>query len=365
MQRRDDLFAVIMAGGRGERFWPQSRASRPKQLLRLIGNLTLIEQTVARLRLLIKKENMIIITNEDYVAPMKSLLDDIPPENIIGEPQGRDTAPCIALAAAVVASKTENPDATMVVLPADHVINDHESLVNVISDCADVAAEGKIVTIGVNPAFPSTGYGYIKCGKPYPTSGSTRFFMGEGFQEKPNLATAKTFIKEGCYKWNSGMFVWTLSTIMEAFRQHAPALAKGAEMIRDSIPKGAFERKLKIQYKLFEKISIDYAVMEKVDNVIVAECTFDWDDVGSWTALRNQISPSENNNVVQGTHKGLDSENCIIVGDSNHLIATIDVDDLIIVHTDDATLVCKSESAQRVKEIVHLISEDPALKGFL
>ena len=363
--QKNDIFAVIMAGGKGERFWPQSRSSKPKQLLRLIGNLTLIEQTVDRLTPLVNYENIIVITNEDYVAPMRSLLEDIPQENIIGEPLGRDTAPCVALAAAVVASKTDNPNAIMVVVPADHVINDNKALIEVISDCADIATSGKIVTIGVNPSFASTGYGYIKCGSQLSTDTETKFYESEGFREKPNVQQAEEFIAAECYKWNSGMFVWTVSTIMNAFRQHAPALAKGADVLKDAILKGAFERKLKLQYELFEKISIDYAVMEKVDNVVVAECTFDWDDVGSWTALRNQVRASSNNNVVQGTHIGLDTKDSIIVGSGNHLIATIDVDDLIIVHTDDATLVCRSKSAQRVKEIVHLIDKKPGLRGYL
>ena len=363
--KENDTFAIIMAGGKGERFWPQSRTSKPKQLLNLIGKLTLIEQTVERLTPLVKNENIIVITNEDYVAPMCSLLRNIPKENIIGEPQGKDTAPCISLAAAVVSSKTDNPDAVMVVLPADHVINNHKALLDVIKDCAVVAKSGKIVTIGVNPTFPSTGYGYIKCGPKIPLETETNFYKSEGFREKPTADKAEEFLSEGCYKWNSGMFVWTLSTIMDAFSQHAPALAKGAEVLKDSITKGAFERKLNFQYELFDKISIDYAVMEKVDNLVVAECTFDWDDVGSWTALRNQIRPSANNNVVQGNHVGLDTKNCIIVGDSSHLIATIDIDDLIIVHTEDATLICKSKSAQRVKEIVHLIDEHPNLKDYL
>ena len=354
-----------MAGGKGERFWPQSRSSRPKQLLRLIGNLTLIEQTVDRLTPLVPHRNIIIITNEDYVAPMQSLLEDVPKENIIGEPMGRDTAPCIALAAAIVASKTDNPDAVMVVLPADHVINDTGAMVSVLKDCAEVAQKGNIVTIGVNPSYPSTGYGYIQCEPRIESGTDTNFYKSEGFREKPDAPTATDFLEAGCYRWNSGMFAWSVSTIMKAFEEHAPELAKGADIIKDAITQGAFETKLKIQYELFEKISIDYAVMEKVDNVVVAECTFDWDDVGSWTALRNQIRPSDNNNVIQATHIGLDTKDCIIVGESNHLISTIDVEDLIIVNTEDATLVCKSKSAQRVKEIVHMIADKPEFKGYL
>ena len=360
-----DVFAVIMAGGKGERFWPQSRASRPKQLLRLVGDLTMIEQTVNRLKNLMPAGNIMVITNTDYVAPMQSLLGDLPANNIIGEPCGRDTAPCVALAAALVGAKTDNPDAVMVVLPADHVINDTEAMVNVLNDCAEVAAGGKIVTIGVNPDFPSTGYGYIKCEEPIDTGLKTNFYCSGGFQEKPDLQTAEKFISDGCYKWNSGMFAWSVSTIMSAFEKHAPNLAEGAEILKKAVFDGDFDEKLITQYNAFEKISIDYAVMEKVNNVVVAECAFDWDDVGSWTALRNQIPPTEDNNVVRGLHVGLDTKDCIIFGDNNHLISTIDVDDLIIVHTEDATLVCKSESAQRIKEIVHLLADKPELKGFI
>jgi len=360
-----DVFAIIMAGGKGERFWPQSRVSRPKQLLRLIGKLTLIEQTVNRLKPLVPAENIIVITNNDYVAPMQSLLTEIPKDNIIGEPFGRDTAPCVALAAGLVSAKTDNPNAVMIVVPADHVINDGTAMIKVLSDCAEVAVDGKIVTIGVNPSFPSTGYGYIRCEDRIENQLDTKFYISGGFREKPDSETAEKFLEEGSYKWNSGMFVWSVSTIMDAFKKHAPDLAKGAEVLKNALLDGDFASKLKEQYKLFEKVSIDYAIMEKVDNVVVAECAFDWDDIGSWTAIRNQINPSANNNVVMGMHVGLDTKDCIIVGDSHHLISTIDVEDLIIVHTEDATLVCKSQSAQRVKEIVHKLSENPELKGFL
>lgn len=360
-----DIFAIIMAGGKGERFWPQSRTTRPKQLLRLIGNLTLIEQTVDRLKPLVPIENIIIITNADYVASMQSLLKDIPESNIIGEPFGRDTGPCVALAAALVAAKSDNPNSIMIVVPADHVIRDGNAMVHVLSDCAQIAAEGKIVTIGVNPSFPSTGYGYIKCDAPINTKFKTKFYNGGGFREKPDAETAEKFLVQGCYKWNSGMFVWSVATITGAFKKHAPGLAKGFEVLKKAAINNELDFKLKIQYELFEKISIDYAIMEKVDNVVVAECAFDWDDVGSWTAIRNQIQPTEHNNVVRGMHVGLNTRDCIIVSDAHHLISTIDVDDLIIVHTEDATLVCKSKSAQRVKEIVHILSTDPALKGFI
>ena len=362
----ENYYAIVMAGGKGERFWPQSRSSHPKQLLRLIGNLTLIEQTVARLMPLIKSENIIVITNNDYVAPMQSLLTDLPPENIIGEPVGRDTAPCVALAAGIVMARSQNKNAVMMLLPADHIIRDTESMLKVLDDSAKVALQGNIVTIGVNPSFASTGYGYIQCGEQLPVQDSKiSFFKSLGFKEKPNLTTAENFIAENCYKWNSGMFVWTVDTILKAFKQHAPALKKCASTLQQAAEQGKLETVLAEEYPKCDKISIDYAVMEKVNNVIVAECIFDWDDVGSWTALRNQIRPRENNNVIRGMFESIDASNCIVVGDANHLITAIDVNDLIIIHTDDATLVCNAKSAQRIKELVHNLGEKTETKRFI
>ncbi len=362
---KDNFYAIVMAGGKGERFWPQSRVSHPKQLLRLIGNLTLIEQTVERLLPLVKTENIIVVTNNEYVAPMRSLLSQLPPENIIGEPVGRDTAPCVALAAGIVRARAGNDDAVMMLLPSDHVIRDTDAMLEVLADSAEVAALGGIVTIGVNPSFASTGYGYIHCGEEIPGKLKTRFFKSIGFKEKPSLEVAEKFLAEKCYKWNSGMFIWTVGTIMKAFKQHAPGLYKDAAAFEKAEAAGSIETELRVRYEKCSKISIDYAVMEKVNNVVVAECSFDWDDVGSWTALRNQIRPSENNNVVRGLFESIDSKNCSVVGDSKHLITAIDVEDLIIVHTEDATLICNAKSAQRIKELVQKIGAKPELAKFL
>jgi mannose-1-phosphate guanylyltransferase len=364
--KKENIYAVVMAGGKGERFWPQSRTSHPKQLLRLIGNLTLIEQTVERLTPLIPLENIIIITNADYVAPMRSLLDKLPKENIIGEPVGRDTAPCIALASGVVKAKSKSDDAIMILLPADHIIKNTSSMLEVLSDSATLAAaQQDIVTIGVNPTFASTGYGYIRCGEKIENSSKTKFFNSLGFVEKPNVEKAEKFLEATNYKWNSGMFVWSIRTIRQAFKEHASNLYKLSERLEKAYLDNELESVLTIEYNKCEKISIDYAVMEKVDNVIVAECTFDWDDVGSWTALRNQIRPEENNNVVRGLFEGVDAKNNIVVGDSKHLIAAIDVEDLIIIHTDDATLVCSAKSAQRIKELVQNLGKRSECAKFL
>jgi len=225
--------------------------------------------------------------------------------------------------------------------------------------------EGKIVTIGVNPSYASTGYGYIHCGAEIPGESATAFYEGKGFKEKPSLTIAENFIAENCYKWNSGMFVWSASTIYDSFKKHAPNLAEAVDIMQKAESNGTLDESLEQNYQGFEKISIDYAIMEKVDNVVVAECSFDWDDVGSWTALRNQIRPEENNNVTRGLHVGIDTKDCIVVGDAKHLIATVDIDDIIIVHTEDATLVCNAKSAQRIKEVVTLIGSKPELSTYL
>jgi mannose-1-phosphate guanylyltransferase len=335
-------------------------------LLRLIGNLTLIEQTVERVKPLVKAENIIIITNQDYVAPMRSLLPELPPANIVGEPVGRDTGPCNALAAAMVRARDKSGDAVMVMLPADHVIRDSASMLQVVRDSVEAAESGHIVTIGVNPTFPSTGYGYIHCGDAVDFPGlSTNFFSSIGFKEKPDLDTAEKFLREACYRWNSGMFVWSVKTIMSAFKRFAPELEKLADLLYNAETGGHLEKTLESEFAKSPKISIDYAVMEKADNVIVAECTFDWDDVGSWTALRNQIRPEQNNNVVRGLFESVNSHDCIVVGDAKHLIAAVDVQDLIIVHTDDATLVCNAKSAQRIKDLLQEIGRKPELEKFL
>lgn len=362
---KNNTFAVIMAGGRGERFWPLSRQSNPKQLLKLISDVTLIEQTVNRLDEFVPKENIFIITNVDYVETMQTLLVSLPKENIIGEPVGRDTAPCVALATGVVKAKAKRDDAVMFLLPADHVINDAKSMVEVMQDCCDFAEDDKVVTIGVPPTFASTAYGYIQCGERLSTDKNTFFYSSKGFKEKPDELTAEQFIKSGNYLWNSGMFGWSVKTICNAFEQHCNELFPAIDQFKNAFDSDNFTEILSELYPKFDKISIDYAIMEKIDNVVVAECTFDWDDVGSWTALRNQLPADESNNVVRGEHISVDSTNNIIVSNPGHIITTIDVEDMIIVQTDDATLVCKADSAQRIKEAIKIMQTDPKMEKHL
>ncbi|MBN1865362.1 MAG: mannose-1-phosphate guanylyltransferase [Victivallales bacterium] len=361
----NDTYAVIMAGGKGERFWPLSRASRPKQLLPILGSLTMIEETISRLGPTVSPQNTLVITNNSYVGHIGDILDTIPRANIIGEPCGRDTAPCVALAAAAVSARNDNPDAVMIILPADHVIRDKEAFQTVLSDCAAAAEKGHLVTIGINPRCPSTAYGYIKCSSPISMGTQTRFLKGESFIEKPDIDTAKELIRDPSFKWNSGMFAWSVSTITEKLNKHAPEIAEKIPAMINAARSGKLENTLQSIYPELPKVSIDYALMEKSDDILVAECSFDWDDIGNWTALRNQISPDKSNNVVKGLHIGVGTSNSIIYGDGSHLIATIDVDDLIVVQTKDATLVCKSASSQKIKDILQMASANSELKRFI
>ena len=356
-----------MAGGKGERFWPQSRLSRPKQLLRLLGNLTLIEQTIERLFPVFCKENIFVVTNEIYVEPMRKLIPSLPSGNIIGESSRRDTAPCVAATVAYIKSLTAEPDPVLCFLPADHVINDTGAFAKVLSDALDMAdGTGSIVTVGITPDQPQTGFGYIETGELIPSSGGTKFFKVQHFKEKPDLETAKKYIQDGCYKWNSGIFFAQSSVWIKEFTRSAQELS---QFIQQAIPvlkkDGWGSPGFEELFNALTPISIDYAVMENAEKVVTAEGCFDWDDVGSWTSLRNQIEADENNNVIRGLHKGIGTKNCIIVGDSEKLIATVDVEDTVIVNTEDSLLVCSAKSAQKIKELVSILEKDPALNKFV
>lgn len=370
MKKSKEAYAVVMAGGRGERFWPQSRLASPKQLLRLLGNLTLIEQTIERLTETFLPENIFIVTNEMYVDPMRKLISSIAPENIIGEPCSRDTAPCMAASASFIRVLSSAEDPMLCFLPSDHMIEDRDAFARVLSDSMDFASSSpdSIVTLGIRAREPQTGYGYIKAGEKLSCSqeGTTIFCKGDGFYEKPSLATARTYVEDGSYFWNAGIFVMRSSALKAAVRTAAPDLADFMDIAETLFAeKGLNSESVREPYEKLKTVSVDYAVMENISNIVVALADFDWDDVGSWTSLRSQIEPSENNNIVKALHKGIQTENCIIVGDPQKLIATLNVKDLVIVDTEDALLVCDAGSAQHIKELVKQLAADPELKKFV
>ena len=335
-------WAVIMAGGYGERFWPMSRRKQPKQLLPIIGDRTMIQQTVKRLETVIAYPQVMVVTNQEQASLVRKQLKRV--KNVIAEPIGRNTAPCVGWAAAVIGKR--DPDGVMAVLPADSYIRDVRGYRRVLRDALDLAKrEDVLVTIGIQPTAPHTGYGYVQLGQELLANASTRFWKASRFVEKPSLEKAKEFIASGEYRWNAGMFVWSVKSIVEAFEKYQPEMWKQINKITDA-------RSLKRIYPKLEKISVDYAIMEKADNVVVANGDFDWDDVGDWPAVERHYEKDANGNVARGAFAGLGTANCVIVSGDKHLIAAVGVSDLVIVHTADATLVCHKSEAQKVREIV-------------
>ncbi|MDD5557858.1 MAG: mannose-1-phosphate guanylyltransferase [bacterium] len=352
---RRHIHAVIMAGGGGERFWPRSRRSFPKQLHRLFGPRSMLQETADRIAALVPPERLIVVTNKAQAPRIRRQLPSVPKSSIVAEPFGRDTAACIALGAAIVMERDEN--GIMVVLPADHVIRNRRALVrNLLDACRAAAAGDRLVTFGIRPTYPSTGYGYIRRGATVPLRTATRFFRVRRFAEKPDAATARRYIRGGDYLWNSGMFVWRASAIAAALERHMPALHRGYLEMRKGLSGPRPATAIRRVYGGLERISIDYGVMEKADNVIVAEAGFDWDDAGSWLALERHLPADRDGNVLVGEGVALGTERCIVVSDAG-MVACHGVRDLIVVRTPDAVLVCHRDSAQEIKRIIARLRE--------
>ena len=355
----NDLIAVIMAGGRGERFWPRSRALHPKQLLPITGVRTMLQETVDRIKPLVTGENIYIATGEILSKKVKSQLPFLPEKNIILEPVGRNTAACIGLAAIKI--EREHPRSTMVVLAADHLIREREKFLEIIRAGAETAEEtGNLVTLGIKPTRPETGYGYIEVESSKSKVESEKkieAYKVERFVEKPDREKAEKFLSSGSYYWNSGMFIWTVESILKAIEEHMPKLFKGLETIRDSLGTPREAKVLREVFQGLESISIDYGVMEKARNVVLVKADIPWDDVGSWLAMERIHPKDDEGNVVLGKFEGIDSHNCIIISDE-HLVVTLGVSDLIVVTTPQATLICPKNRAQDVKKIVKKLTDN-------
>ncbi len=342
--------AVIMAGGAGTRFWPRSTKEKPKQFLRLFGKKSLIQQTVERLSGFIDEKNVMVITNNDYVHLVNRQLPNLDPKYIIGEPVARNTAPCIASAAALL--HHENPDAIMVVLPADHRIAENERFLEVIKSASQTAAEkNSLVTIGIEPNRPETGYGYIRReAEPDATFNSQDVYRVKNFTEKPELARARDFLKSGDYLWNSGIFIWKVSAIVDAFRQYLPEIFEQMEKLAAS---KKTEDDINEFYEMCPSISIDYGIMEKAEHVHVVPASFGWNDVGSWKAVHELADKDEDGNAVGDSTVILqDATGNLVDVASGKTIALVGVDNVAVVETDDAILVLNLDKAQGVKEVV-------------
>lgn len=346
------MYATIMAGGAGTRFWPASRKATPKQLLNLSGNRSMIQATVDRLEGLCSGEELLIVTNQSLVDPIAEQLPEIPRSSIIGEPAKRDTAPCVGLAAAWVAAK--DPEATMVVMPADHVIEPDDVFRDALKHAASLVEEDptRIVTFGIAPSYPAECFGYIE--RAGDSSNEMKFpsFAVEKFREKPDLETAKQFLAAGSFYWNAGIFVWKAKTVLDALKQHEPEMFARIEAIANSIGSPEFDSTLQTEFTAIKGTSIDYAVMERYDNVMVVEAPFSWDDLGNWSAIPRQQGVDESGNTVIGEHLGIDTENAIVRSEDGHLIVTIGMKDCIVVHTENATLVASREDEAKIKQVV-------------
>lgn len=342
------ITALIMAGGRGERFWPKSRKTLPKQFLSLTGDgKTMIQQTVERILSLVNIENIYVATNKDYKSLVAQQLPNLPIENILYEPIGRNTAPCIGLGAIHVAKKQE--DALMIVLPSDHLIKYNSMFINTLKEACEIAKEEEnLVTIGITPDYPETGYGYIKFDSEYCKG---RAFKVDRFVEKPNLEVAKEYLDSEEYLWNSGMFVWKVSSILKKFQILMPETFNRLMKIKEAIQTEEEDYVLTKEFQQFPSISIDYGIMEKSSNIYTLPGTFGWDDVGSWLAVDRIKKSNEVGNVVTGNIITINTKNCIIEG-TNKLIATVGIEDLIIVDTNDAMLICEKNSANDIKKVL-------------
>ena len=348
------MFAVIMAGGKGARFWPRSREKMPKHLLDIMGERTIIRETVDRIRPLVPPERILIVTGRNHAAELIRQLPEIPAENIIIEPVMRNTAPCIGLAALQIQKRV--PDAVMLVLPSDHRIGDENAFRRVLAAAAQEAAEkDAIVTIGIRPTGPETGYGYIEQGDPLPDCGDAGTCGVRSIREKPPLERARAFLRQGCFLWNSGMFVWKASTILEEIRRFLPELHAGLTRIRESLGTSREEEIVGEVYSAQKAVSIDYGVMEKAGNVLVVPGDFGWSDLGSWDALWEISKKDENGNAVsRGSLIGIDACDSL-VHSPGKLVALVGVRDLIVVETDDALLICGRGRSQDVRKVVEIL----------
>lgn len=346
----DGAYAVIMAGGKGERFWPLSTSQHPKQVLSLIGDKPMLAMAMDYVKELIPPERVIVITSEELVDTTCNAVPALPRENVIGEPVGRDTAACVALASAIVEAR--HPGGAFCILTADHVIGDLNVFQETIREGFDLAmTDDVLITIGIHPTFPSTGFGYIESGDKIKSDGLIEFFSTKRFVEKPDLATAEDYIASGHFCWNSGMFIWSVKSIQDALGTHQPELLKMANVMQPMVDTEGFSGTLADEYSKLERVSIDYAIMERADNIVMAKGLFQWDDVGSWPAIENHFPSSPDGNVFVGTCEAINSERNLVVS-RGRLTALIGVSDLVVVQAENSTLICKREDAQRVKDMV-------------
>ncbi len=343
-------YIVIMAGGVGSRFWPRSRKRMPKQLLNIFGKNSMIRDTVERVLPVADYENILIVTNKVQKALIEEQIPELPAENIIAEPRGRNTAPCINLAAEIISKRSG--DSVMITLPADHLINDEKKFLEDLEKATDFAENNDaLLTFGIKPEYPNTGYGYIKI-----LSGSENdgVWQVDRFVEKPDIETAKGYLKSGDYLWNSGMFVWRVSVILDEIKKHLPELYNDMNIICED---DRFYTTLSDIFERITPVSIDYGIMEKSDKVWLVPGDFGWSDVGSWETAYQLSSKDINGNAIHGNTLTIDTKNSYVHSDKV-FTAVIGMNETIVINTGDAVLVCPRDKSQKVKEIVEYLEKN-------
>lgn len=349
-------YAVIMCGGSGSRFWPKSRKTFPKQFLKTVGNRTMIQATVDRISRFIPFENIYMVTNSYYVETIKEQVPQISEGNIIIEPMIKETAACIGYSAVKLLKK--DSEAVMIVLPSDHYIEDEEVLIETLEQGLVIANKDNcLVTMGIKPTRPETAYGYIETGKSIEGNYDIPTYNVKRFTEKPNKEKAQEFIDKGTYLWNSGIFIWKARDLMKQYDKFLPEMYECLINMRDAIGTKDEGKIVELEYNKIDGISIDYGILEKVWNVYVIESNFKWDDIGSWTALERYLNIDENGNATKGKYSVLDTHNCILYGDKR-LIATVGIEDLVVVETDDVILVCRKDRDQDIKILLKALELD-------
>lgn len=347
------LYAVVLAGGQGTRFWPLSRRGRPKQFLDVIGGVSLLRQTVERIRPLVPPERTIVVTAAEHAEGVRAELPELPAANLLAEPAGRGTAAAIGLAAVVV--RARDPGACLAVLPSDHIIADRDGFLAALEAACAVARDGDyLVTLGMKPAAPETGYGYIRVGERLRSAGAFPVHRVDRFIEKPERARAEAYLADGRYLWNGGMFVWRVDTVLEAIRVHLHATFEGLAEVALALGSGDLTAALVRVYEKLPSVSIDTGVLEKAGNVLVLPVEVGWRDVGSWPALEAFLERREGGNTGVGPHVAIDTRRCLVYSPKK-LVATVGVEDLIIVETDEALLVCRKDRAQEVRRVAEVV----------
>jgi len=342
--------AIIMAGGHGERFWPKSRESMPKQFLSLsCDGKTMLQLTVERILPVVDMEDIYIVTSKDYIDLVSEQLPQIPKQNILAEPMRKNTAPCIAFASAAISAKYS--DAVVFVIPSDHIIKNKALFVDTLREASEISEIGEnIVTIGITPSYAETGYGYIKFIRDKLLNRGN-YYKVLKFVEKPNAYRANQYLKDGTYLWNSGMFVWKLSTILKRFSEILPDMFSSIQVIKQSVGTADYQNIVNEEYEKIESISIDYGIMEKASNIYIIPGSFGWDDVGSWLALERINKTDEQGNFLLGDIIDEKTANSIVIS-NGRLIACVGVDNLIIVDSGDVVLVCNKDNTQDIKKVI-------------